>query len=212
MYPEQQPPQAPQQPQPSGSYLDQIAPSAQKTPIVKKLTRFQLIAGGLILVLVLTVIIGLVAKGIGGGTKPLHQLAARLNTTTSLVESAQPLLKNTELRNVNSSLKISLTNANRDLISPLSQQNVNTKKLDEATVAQESGTNAKKRLDDARLNAVYDRTYAREMAYQLDRTLVLMRQLNKTTGNKDLQAFLTTTIENLAPLQQSFADFNAANG
>jgi hypothetical protein len=66
-------------------------------------------------------------------------------------------------------------------------------------------------LDNARLNAVYDRTYSREMAYKLATVLTLMQQIYESTNNKSLKNFLVNAYKNLEPTQKNFTDFNEAD-
>ena len=67
------------------------------------------------------------------------------------------------------------------------------------------------KLEDARLNAIYDRSYARELSYQLETTMSLMRQIYNKTKNKDLKTFLEESYNNLEPIQKQFSDFNTVS-
>lgn len=207
MYPNQQPPQP--QSNYSIDYLNQIAPQGPKKGF---LSRKQMIVAAVLGILTIIVLILVVVVNVGGNSKPTQQLAARLIATESIVGDAQDKLKSTELRTLNSNLKIYLTNTNRDIVAPLAKDKVDVKSLDKKIVEAESGAAMTARLEDARLNAVYDRTYAREMAYQLETISALMRQIYESTSNKDLKSFLDGAYKNLLPTQKSFEDFNAANG
>jgi len=199
----------PNQPTYSVDYLNQIAPQAPKKNV---LTRLQIIiiaaVGGIIL---LTIILSLVLAS-SHNVEPTKQLAARLQSTEIIVGNAQSKLKSSQLRTLNSNLKIYLTNTNRDISVPLLQVGINVAQLDKKLVASEAGTDIVNRLEDARLNAVYDRTYAREIASQLDTIVELMRQVNNSTNNQSLKTFLANAYTNLEPTQKQFAQFNAANG
>ena len=191
-------------------YLNQIAPQSAKK---FQLNQRKLIIGaiaGVVLLFVITVfaLIGMARTS----DKPLQQLAARLQSTEKIVGDAQSKLKSTELRSLNSNLKIFLTNTNRDITAPLADQKINTAKLDKTIVAEEVRTDITDRLEDARLNAVYDRTYARELSYQLETITTLIEQIKSSTSSQSLQTFLDNTSTNLQPTQKAFADFNASNG
>ncbi|HEY8992695.1 MAG TPA: hypothetical protein VIM37_02485 [Candidatus Microsaccharimonas sp.] len=227
MYPNQ-PPQAPvqppaptpspgpyQNPTPSSSplpvdYLNQIAPQAPK----KQLFTFglkQIIVIGAVLV-VLVIMLAVIVNNVASSSKsPLEHLSARLTATQAVANSAQVNLKSSELRSLNSNLKLYLTNTNRDIGDPLLSAGVNTAKLDKNIVTAESTAALSIRLEDARLNAVYDQTYAREMAYQLGQTMTLMEQINSSTSNAKLKAFLRSAYTSLKPTQESFANFQATN-
>lgn len=191
-------------------YLNNIA-----TQPVKKLNlnRRQLVIGGAILsVVVFFITILAVAALSGTSDQPLQRLAARLQTTEKIVGDAQSKLKSTELRTLNSNLKIFLTNTNRDIVAPLADENINTAKLEKTIVTAEAGTDITGRLEDARLNAVFDRTYARELSYQLETITTLIEQIKSSTSSQNLETFLDNTSLNLQPTQKAFAEFNAANG
>jgi hypothetical protein len=206
-------PQAPQPPQPTPTvdYLNQIAPQAPRRPSwLKPGPKLFALIGSVLVVIVLTLVI-IVNVAAAAQRQPLQHLAARLDSTEKIAGDAQKKLKTSELRSLNSNLKIYLTNTQRDISAPLLAAGVNTDKLSDSVVKQESSTAIEGRLEDARLNATYDRTYAREMSYQLNTLLSLMNQIYKSTGSKSLKEFLETSYKNLEPTQKAFADFDAAN-
>lgn len=188
-------------------YLDRIAPKS--LPKKGSFYKRPIIIGsiGLIIIMMIVLIIGVMR----GGINSTEKLAARLITTESTADGATSKIKSTQLRALNSELKIYLTNTIRDIEPILTKENVKINKLDEKVTASESSDKMLANLEDARLNAIYDRTYAREMAYQLDTVLTLMHQISSKTRNKDLQNFLENSQTNLEPTQKQFADFNAAN-
>ena len=163
MYPQQQPPYQPQTPPPAPTpqppqysidYLNQISPQApRKQP--NKL--FAIIGIGVILLILVFVIIGFAQLSSAPSNK-LQTLAARLTTLQSVAEKSQANIKSNQLRGTNSSLTLYLTNANRDIVAPLASNNVDIKKLDKEIVAKEKGTKLSSTLEDARLNALFDRT------------------------------------------------------
>jgi hypothetical protein len=187
-------------------YLNQIA--VKPTKKESFLNKRPILIGGIAIVVIILIL--MVIGSLSSGTKPSEQLAARLLATQNVANDATSKIKSPELRALNSNLKIYLTNAIRDIAAPLSKEKLNINKLDKKVVLAESDTKMLATLEDARLNAIYDRIYAREMAYQLDTVLTLMRQIDNDTGNKDLKSFLDSKIENLVPIQKQFADFNAA--
>ena len=201
----------PSQPQPTYSidYLNQIAPQAPKRGFLsRKQTIIAAVLGGVILIVIILAIV----LNAGSTTKQSQQLAARLASTETIVSDATGKIKSSQLRALNSNLKIYLTNTNRDIAAPLLKEGVTIGKIDKAVTTKEAGTDITDRLEDARLNAVYDRTYAREMAYRLETTMSLMRTIFQSTRNKDLKTFLDGAYTNLQPTQKAFADFNATNG
>lgn len=199
----------PQQPNFSVDYLNQIAPKPQKKGLFGDPKRIYLVIAGALIVGLIVIIIGTI---IGHKPNSLQQLAARLQSTEKIAGDAQKNIQSSQLRSFNSNLKIFLDNTNRDIAAPLTASGVKPTKLDKKIVASESGADLVAKLEDARLNAVYDRTYAREMAYRLETIMVLMKDVYTSTSSKSLKTFLQTAYQNLGPVQKQFADFNAADG
>lgn len=194
------------QPQFSMDYLNQISASTAKK---HGLSMFQYIIIGVSAVLLVVIVWAVFAVIMSGRVNSYQQLAARLATTESIASGAQAKLKSTDLRTLNSNLKIYLTDTNRDITAPLQSVGVDSTKLDSSIVKSESADAINARLENARLNAEYDRTYAREISYQLETIMILMRQIRSTTGNEKFKIFLDSALVNLEPTQKSFAEFNA---
>ena len=199
----------PTQPNYSVDYLNQIAPQVPKKSGLSRLQFIIIAVTGV--VILLTIIMSLVLTA-GHNVEPAKQLAARLQSTETIVGDAQGKLQSSQLRALNSNLKIYLTNTNRDIAAPLLKDGINVAKLDKKLVAKEAGTAITAKLEDARLLATYDRIYALEIASQLDTIVELMRQINSSTTNKSLKLFLNSAFTNLEPTQKQFAQFNATNG
>ncbi len=190
-------------------YLNQIAPEQPKTGMNNKLF-FMLIGGGLLV----AIIVGILALTTGGNgpTQKMQTLSARLTTLQKVSSDSQKTIKSGTLRSTNSTLTILLTNANRDIAEPLSKNGVDVKKIDKSIQTKENGSKLTEELEDARLNAIFDRVYAREMSYQLETVTALMKQIYNSTGSKSLKEYLEATDTNLQPVMKQLADFNAANG
>lgn len=204
-----QPMQTPAQPQPatpqySIDYLNQIAPQPKKAGLNNK-TFFLLIGGGLLF----AIIVGVLAFSSGSGPKQqMETLAARMQTLQTISQNAQKNIKSGTLRSTNSNLSIFLTNANHDIADPLKKNGIDIKKLDKKIVAAEKDDALTAKLEDARLNAVYDQTYAREMGYQLATVKALMKTIYNKSKSKSMKDFLSKTNDNLAPITKQLDDFN----
>ena len=201
----------PNNPQPTNptpvDYLNQIAPQAPKKQNI--FMGKPILAAGIIAIVLLLIVI-IIGGILSGVIKDTDRLAARLSSTSSTADSSTANIKSSQLRAINSNLKLYLTNTIRDITPILTKEGVNIKSLGKQVTNAESNTDLLATLEDARLNGIYDRTYAREMAYQLDTILTLMLQINNNTGNKDLKSFLTDARTNLEPIQKQFSDFNLA--
>ena len=187
-------------------YLNQIAPQQKKPGMNNRL--FVAIAGGGLVLAILIGVLTLFSSG-SGPTQKMQTLSARLTTLQTISDKAQKSIKSGELRSTNSSLNIFLTNANRDIVAPLAKNGVEVKKIDKKILGLESGTKLTEKLEDARLNAIYDRTYAREMGYQLDTVAALMKDIYTSSNSKSLKEFLVSTDTNLLPIKKQFKEFVA---
>ncbi|HET6746634.1 MAG TPA: hypothetical protein VFH06_00830 [Candidatus Saccharimonadales bacterium] len=186
-------------------YLNQIAPQQPKAGMSR--SKFLLLMGGGLFLIIIVVVLMLSAGG-GGPKDKMQTLAARMITLQDISKKAQPNLKSSALRATNSSLTILLTNANRDIADPLKINGIDVTKLDKNIQAKEDGQALKDKLEDARLNAVYDRTYAREMTYQLQTTSALMGDIYDNSNSKSLKDFLLATDNNLQPITKSLSEFS----
>ncbi len=160
-----------------------------------------------IICIVLAIIISILPKNVS----PMTQLAARLVATNEVAVSSSANIKSSRLRSINSNLKMYFTNTTREIKPLLIKNDINIDKLGSSATSKESTTKMMENLEDARLNGVYDRTYAREMAYKLSTIITLYKQIYKNTGDKALKTYLTTAQTDISPIQVQFAEFNADN-
>lgn len=201
MYPDNTPPQAPI------DYLNQIA-SPPKKPGVNKTTLAIVIVGiGLVLAGVIAFVM-FAANQSAGPKASATVLAARLQAVQEVADNSQKNIKSSSLRGINSNLVIFLTNANRDIAAPLTASGIDIEKLDKDVVAKEKADPITADLEDARLNAVFDDTYAREMSFKLATISLLMEDIYKSSKDKKMNEFLLTTDENLQPIKQQLDEFN----
>jgi len=189
------------------NYLDQIAARPQKTGFLSsRLRRIFMILGGLtVVVLILSIVSGLTGSG---RDTSWYQLVARLNATAEVADSSSGKLKSSQLRSLNSEVGIFITNTNRDIAAPLERMKIDVAKTPESVAASEAAQPMLDRLEDARLNAVYDRTYAREMTYQLALLLSQLRQMYDSTNDEETKSFLETTFNNLQATHTAFANYS----
>jgi hypothetical protein len=201
-------PQAPATSPYSIDYLNQIAPQPKKTGLFNNRILLFIVGGGVVLAAIIGALTLL--SNTKGSTTDMQTLAARMTVLQDVSNKSQTNIKSTKLRNTNSNLALFLTNANRDIATPLKNNDVDSKKLDKK-ITQEEQANGKtltSKLDDARLNAVFDRTYAREMSYQLSTVEGLMKAIYKTTKSKSMKTFLEQTDSNISPIIKQLDSFN----
>lgn len=198
----------PQQTDLPHDYLDQIAAPKKQPGMNNKLFLSVVIGGALIAILVG---IFLVFSGMSSKPAALQTLGLRLETIQKVSNDSQKTIKSGKLRTINSNLTLYLTNTNRDLALQLTSNGIDLKKLDKNEIADESGDELTKKLEEARLNVVFDRTYANELTYQLETIDVLMNQVYKSTKSKSLKTFLESSNTGLQALKKQFSEFNATN-
>lgn len=191
-------------------YLNQIAPQPKRPGVDKR----AVVAVVAIIVTVLTIVIGFlifISNSAAGPKTSMVTLAARMQAMQEVSDKAQKNIKSSQLRSVNSNLKILLTNANRDIAAPLAIEKIDVTKLDKTAVAKEKADKITATLEDARLNATFDDTYAREMGFKLATIAVLMQQISEQSKSKSMQEFLLETDENLQPIKQQLESFNSTD-
>jgi len=199
----------PQQNTPN-NYLDQIATPASKTSSVSG--KIKLIIIGLVVAIVIT-IVAMVMINIYNASRldPWKTLVARLDTTEKIASSATKNIKSSQLRSLNSEIKLFLTDTNNNIQEPLKILKIDKTKLPEDISKKESASSALERLEDARLNAVYDRTYATEMKYQLSILLSSIQQTYQVTSKAEIKQFLDKSYTSLKATHDSLANYSAAN-
>ena len=189
-------------------YLNQIAPE-QKKPGLGNKAFFMIIGIGVFLAAVVGVLMLLSSGGGASSSEKLQTLSARMQTLQKISDTSEKSIKSSKLRTTNSTLNLFLTNANHDIEDPLLKNGVKPSALDKKIVGKENGAEMIATLEDARLNATFDRIYAREMSFQLNTLASLMKEIYTTTKSKSLKEFLVTTDNNMKPIRTQLAEFNA---
>lgn len=193
----------------SVDYLDQIAPKPPKTGPSGKLKWLLIGFGALALIALVPIVAGFFTSQ----TDADEVLAARLQNMSQIATKAQKNIKSNQLRGYNSNLLLYLADTNRSLAEHLPARGVDPKKLSESVASAET-TRAEEltaALENARLNAIYDRTYSREMAYQLASIKALLQAAYEDTNNKAYKEFLSKSYDNLTPIHKQIAEFNESS-
>lgn len=202
-----QPDSQPQLPNPSLDYLNQIAaPVPQKT--MNPMVLWGAIAG--VLLLTIVVFFALLSSGTSNADR-MTTLAAQLTNLQSVTAIAPDNLQSSELRALNSNLSVALASANQDSGAAVAATGATTSEKDERVLAVVSEIETmKNKLEDARLNVVYDRTYAREITYYLKTLHAEMDELYQATNKDVVREFLRATDDNLQPFIQDFSEYNGS--
>lgn len=199
----------PQQNTPN-NYLDQIAAPAGKASFVSGKIKLLIIGLGIAAV---AIIIAMIVVNIHSASRvdPWNTLVARLDTTEKIANSATKNIKSSQLRSLNSEIKLFLTDTNNSIQAPLKTLKIDRSKLSEGITKKESADLVLERLEDARLNAVYDRTYATEMKYQLSILLSSLQQTYQVTNKVETKQFLDKSYTSLKATHDSLANYSAAS-
>lgn len=187
-------------------YLNQIAPKEKRSFKNDKMF-FGIIGGGLLLAL----IVGAMALSKAGSgptvTIQLENLTAQLITLQKIATKANTTIQSDTLQSINANLAIQLTNANQAIGVPLKNNNVNAAAIPASITAANADTDLVSKLTDAQLNAVFDRVYSTNMAYEVDAVLIQMRSIEKQTTSKSLKSFIDSTTSNLQPIETQLQNF-----
>jgi hypothetical protein len=197
--------QEPVAPQYSADYLDQIAPEQTHTTLFSGSYTWMIIG----LAVVFMFAVGLIVAFSGNKNADTAETAyMRITNLIAVTNHYRTFIKSSKLSSTNSNFKIFMTGAQHDLIDPLAKNGVLTNKLDRDKKSREKAliSTVEAKLEDARLNAILDRVYAREMAYQTQLLIELYKRMSKNIS-PDIASNAKKTLPNLLPLQKSLADF-----
>lgn len=203
------PPHQPQPPQPTYSidYLNEISRPMQNRggPSIKLMVA--VIIAGLLAVVLFAFMLLNAQPSVNDEARQLH---LRLSTLQTIAEDQQKELRSNDLRAINSSYILFLTDSLESIEVPLQNLGVNMKKTDKKTAAKEAAYEEKlaREFEDDRLNAVLDRTYPRDMAYELSVVKSMMKAIYSKTSSKSTKEFLEKADANLSPIAKRFTDFS----
>lgn len=207
MYPQQ--PQQPPFQSPEGTsldYLDSISvPTQQK--MLNPFILWGFIGGGMLLL----VLMGFWLFG-QQGPSTSEQFTTYYNRLTAIETTAKSnskIIRNSNLRSTNGSMLAILGTAKQESSTVLSGAGLEKLPANSKTsaVAVEFSSLAQT-LDDARLNVQFDRTYAREIAYQLSKLRAEMTALYQQSNSRSLKEYLEKTDQNIEPIVDQFNTFN----
>lgn len=193
-------------------YLDQIAPAAPPKKPLLQLNLRNIIIAGLALITLVVIIVNIANAIAATRLGPWQHLAARLSATAVVVDASTTKIKNSSLRGMNSDLKLYITNTLQEMnAGPLTNLGIDAAKLPASITKSEATTEMDARLEDGRLNAKYDSTYAREMTYQVATILALLEQIYDSGPSAETKTLIEGWYKNLEPTYTTLSDFSAAN-
>ena len=200
-------------------YLKQIsAKPTHKSLSAKNTNKFftpnmiKLFIGGAIAIVLLIVVINILGASAARAKVLTETLYTRL---TSLSKQGGPtdkygkLLSSSSLRALSGNLRTNLSNISRDLEGLLPELQIDRSKISSGVTKDEEAhlTDLNTVLEKARLNALLDRVYSREITLQIAQILSIESELYERTTNRALQDLLHRSTTNLRLLEIEFTDF-----
>lgn len=188
----------------SVDYLNQMA-APTKPPLDKKF----IIGGiGVVLALLLAAVLFFAT-----GTKTTST-ATEVTLYTTLVDveastsRSGALIKNSKLAAINGNLRTTLVNAARDMETPLKNMGQTPTTLKASAIKPPyHDDKLVASLEDARLNSVYDRTYANQMNTKTKYIIAYMETIKKRTNSKSMQEFIAKNEPSFQTIQKSIDAF-----
>ena len=185
-------------------YLNQISASGQPNA-PSPLVMIAAIGGGIVALIIFGFMI------FGGGPSTVDKWTAlyqRVASLESVAKKQSSHLKDSEIRDINSRLAIFLPSAQNEIQQIAEKIGVVTSKIPEKYKSEEASYLSKleAKLEDARITVVLDRTYAREMAYEIGVLISLMRQAYSVSGSSTKEVLESINL-NLADYAKEFNEF-----
>lgn len=190
----------------SVDYLNQMS-TGVKQPLDKK---FIYLGAGLALALMLAAALLFMRPKTVSDDVPVKLFTTMVDTEKSTARSGK-LIKSSRLSSINGNIRTLLTNAQRDMDEPLTKSGQKTSSLKSAAIKppyhDDKFAGA---LEDARLNAVYDRVYANEINTKLKYIVVYMESIKKSNRSQSMQVFVDKNLPSFQTLQKSVEDYQAS--
>ena len=198
-------------------YLGGIAPQAPNSAVsvggfqlTKKAIIF--IVGGLLALVLAVVLLFATQKPAGPGFLNEASLYTSFIDTADITKNSGKYLQSSQLRATNGTLKSFLLDSAKQMETPLSKSGIDYKKLRSSAKKEphHDGDMATK-LENARLNDVYDRTYANEVGYKLEKMMAAVQKIKKTNTRKSMQEYLTEIEPDLKIIIESIDRYQQAD-
>ncbi len=197
-------------------YLNQIAPK-QKQPLFDK--TMMIVFG--VLAFAIVAFVGMMVFSSARGdsnSETLLRAYFKVQKTNELATKYQGRLQNSDLRAINSGLATTLSSDETKLKTLLDSSKIEIPKAEKnktppKIISQVDRDIAEldKILDDAFLNAVLDRTYAREMSYNLDVINSLLKRVESSTRSESSKTTVGEIIKSLDISSGQFREYSQSD-
>lgn len=189
-------------------YLDQMA-APVKQPLEKKYL-FAGIGVGVALILALGLFMFMPQRTTSIANE-VSLYTTMIDVEKSTDQSARNL-KSSGMSSANSSIRSTLTNAARDMQTPLTNMGQNPSTLKSAAVKPPyHDDELVTTLEDARLNGIYDRTYAREINTKMKLMISYMESIEATNSRESMQEFIKKNKKSFEDIQNSIEDWQSSD-
>ena len=206
------------------AYLDEIAaksrPVKPKKNLILSPKIIVIIGGCLGLVILLAIIGSMLGNAMKRAGKDAERISFRMEKMTEIITEYKGDLKAPKLRSVSASLEGVLKESNGQMKKILTEEfkvgskdkkeKDKNKKLDKKVMEEESENYNKmnEALENARLNGVLDRTYAREMALQVALLVSMESELAERSEKKAVDEFVTKSLGNLQKIYKQLSEYS----
>lgn len=203
------------------AYLQQIAAkpqnSAGPTDLFSKLfTKKNLIIGGIVIAVIVVLIIGAaIIKAVtpkNSVNDSLGHSITRGQNIQTTIKTYSPNLKSSDLRTMASTLNSVLEAANANLTPflPKSSKKKDTPSISSSVTKEEEKnlTKLTETLETARLNALLDRTFVREITLQIAIYRSYLTETSARTDKSNLKTAISSILSDLDLVYTSFQNFS----
>ncbi len=191
-------------------YLNQLAgsPAASRT-VTPPNQKIILIGVGLFLALSLAIFLLIFSNQKGPAGPPAAQtLYTTIFNNAQIAKESDKNIKDSTLSGINSSYNSQLLNDLTALKEPLAKGGINTKNLERDAKDKKAYDKTLQKLNDARLNAVFDHAYASELNYEIQSIMMLMQKIEKYSHNKALVNYVKKDISNYKTIKEALKQYN----
>lgn len=191
-------------------YLNKLAGTSTPTKTVAPANQKMVLIGvGIFLALSLSVLLLVFANQKGPtNTSTERALYTTIFNNSEIADEASKEIKSSQLSSLNSAYYGQLINDMTAMSQPLAKRGIDAKELGKAAKKAAAFEETLQKLEDARLNAVYDKTYAAELDYQLRSIIMLMDKIQKFSSNKAMVDFVKKGKSNYTTIQNGLEDYN----
>ena len=199
-------------------YLKEISAKPLKKAAGAKQSKFftpnmvKLLAGALIAVILLVVVSSILGQSGTRAktlTETLHVRLTNLTKNGGPIDKYSKELNSSSLRALAGGLRANLSNVSRDLENLLPDLNINPGSISSKVTEDETTHLAELNdtLERARLNALLNRDFSREMTLQIASILSIQSELRERTSNRALVELLERSTASLEILEVEFTEY-----